>query len=123
MNEKGFMYPFSICIFLLTCIFLSIEFSQYVSEKGVVASVNQQERRQYLFLLASKTLSKQMAEGVIPIDGLAIYADIEVSYTVKPISSKEVEVTYRMRQGSLAVKAMAQYEVESGKLIKWMIPV
>lgn len=117
------MYPFSLCIFLLTSIFLSIEFSQYVSEKGVVSSVNQQERRQYLFLLTSKTLSEQMAEGIIPIDGSASYSDINVSYTVKLISSQQVEVTYRMGQGSLAVKAIAQYEVKSGKLIKWVIPV
>lgn len=123
MNEKGFMYPISLCIFLLVSLFLTIEFNQYVSEKGIVSSVNQQEKRQYLFLLTSKGISDEMAGGVIPIDGMATYTNAKVTYTVKQISNQYVEVTYFMTQGTLSVKAIAQYEVGSGKLVRWMLPV
>ncbi|MGS2776066.1 hypothetical protein ACVBAX_01700 [Robertmurraya sp. GLU-23] len=123
MNEKGFMYPISLCIFLLVSLFLTIEFNQYVSEKGIVSSVNQQEKRQYLFLLTSKRISDEMAGGVIPIDGMATYTNAKVTYTVKQISNQYVEVTYFMTQGTLSVKAIAQYEVGSGKLVRWMLPV
>lgn len=123
MNEKGFMYPISLCIFLLVSLFLTIEFNQFVSEKGIVASVNQQERRQYLFLLTSKRISEEITRGLIPVDGMATYTDTRVTYTVKRISNLHVEVTYIMIQGTLSVKAIAQYEVGSGKLVKWMLPV
>ncbi|MFC0474470.1 hypothetical protein ACFFHF_04050 [Robertmurraya beringensis] len=123
MNEKGFMYPISLCIFLLVSLFLTIEFNQYISEKGIVASVNQQERRQYLFLLTSKKISEEMEGAVIPVDGIATYSDTTVTYTVKQITSQYVEVTFFMTQGTLSIKAIAQYEVGSGKLVKWLLPV
>lgn len=123
MNEKGFMYPISLCIFLLVSLFLTIEFNQYVTEKGIVASVNQQERRQYLFLLTSKKISEEMAGGLIPGDGMATYTDTKVTYTVKQISNQHIEVTYLMIQGTLSVKAIAQYEMGSGKIVKWLLPV
>lgn len=123
MNEKGFMYPISLCIFLLVSLFLTIEFNQYISEKGVVASVNQQERRQYLFLLTSKKISEEMVGDVIPVDGIVTYPETIVTYTVKQISSQYVEVTFLMTQGTLSIKAIAQYEMGSGKLVKWLLPV
>lgn len=123
MNEKGFTYPLTLCLFLLTSLFLTIVFSQYVSEKGVVTEINQQERRQYLFLLTSKKISEQLANGEVPVNGVQTFNEITITYSVSQISQQLYDVTYTMKQGTLQIKAVAQYEGGSGKLIKWFIPV
>lgn len=123
MNEKGFTYPLSLCLFLLTSLFLTILFSQYISEKGVMTEINQQERRQYLFLLTSKKVSDQLYNGEIPVNGVETFNDITITYSVSQISLELYEVTYTLIQGTIQVKAVAQYDGVTGKLTKWLLPV
>lgn len=123
MNEKGFTYPLTLCLFLLTSLFLTIVFSQYISEKGVVTEINGQERRQYLFLLVSKNVSEEMLSGEVPVNGVETFNDITITYTVSQISLELYEVTYMLIQGSIQIKAVAQYDGKTGKLIKWFLPV
>jgi hypothetical protein len=123
MNEKGFTYPLTLCLFLLTSLFLTIVFSQYISEKGVVTEINRQERRQYLFLLMSKEVSEKLLDGEVPVNGVETFNDITIKYSISQISQELYEVTYTLIQGSIQIKAVAQYEGETGKLTKWLLPV
>jgi hypothetical protein len=123
MNDKGFTYPLTLCLFLLTSLFLTIVFNQYISEKGVVTEINRQERRQYLFLLMSKEVSEKLLNGEVPVNGVETFNDVTIKYSVSQISLELYEVTYTLIQGSIQIKAVAQYEGKSGKLTKWLLPV
>jgi hypothetical protein len=123
MNDKGFTYPLTLCLFLLTSLFLTIVFNQYISEKGVVTEINRQERRQYLFLLISKEVSEKLLNGEVPVNGVETFNDVTIKYSVSQISLELYEVTYTLIQGSIQIKAVAQYEGKTGKLTKWLLPV
>lgn len=123
MNEKGFMYPMTLCFFLLTSLLLTIEISQYISQKKFVSEIISQERRQYFFLLSSKKVSKQISEGVIPAEGIFIYDDTNVSYKVSLTSDGQYEVAFSLKQSTLQLECLARYEKVSGKLIKWLVPI
>jgi hypothetical protein len=123
MNDKGFTFPLTLCLFLLTSLFLTIVFNQYISEKGVVTEINRQERRQYLFLLMSKEVSEKLLNGEVPVNGVETFNDVTIKYSVSQISLELYEVTYTLIQGSIQIKAVAQYEGKSGKLTKWLLPV
>lgn len=123
MNEKGFMYPMTLCFFFLTSLLLTIELSQYISQVSFVKEIISQERRQYFFLLSSKKVSMQINEGLIPPEGIFIYDDSSVTYKVSLTSDGQYEVAYSLEQGTLRLECLARYEKESGKLIKWLVPI
>ncbi|MDQ0156406.1 competence type IV pilus minor pilin ComGG [Robertmurraya andreesenii] len=121
MNEKGFMFPVTLCILLIFMTFLSIHFNQYISEKRYLLEIEDFERNQFYFLLSMKKVESQLQEGLLTSKGNFIYEEGTVSYSISKIATDLFQITYRLNTDEQTdLVAMSYYDTNVQKMVKWL---
>ncbi len=121
MNEKGFMFPVTLCILLIFMTFLSIHFNQYISEKRYLLEVEDFERNQFYFLQSMKKVESQLQEGLLTSKGTLIYEEGTVSYSMSKIATDLFQITYRLNTDEQTdLVAMSYYDTNVQKMVKWL---
>lgn len=121
MNEKGFMFPVTLCILLLFSIFLTVHFHQYVTDKSYLKELEHFERNQFYFLQSLKKVERQLNEEVFDEEGTFIYEEGTVSYTTIAIGENVVQITFRLNTDKQTdLTAMCIYDTNRKKMMKWI---
>jgi hypothetical protein len=121
MNEKGFMFPVTLCILLLFSAFLMVHFNQYVSEKRLLAEVEQFERNQFYFLQSLKRLEKELQAEETNLSGSYTYERAVVSYHVVEKQVDLFQISLQLTTESQAVLlGVGYYDKKLQKISKWI---
>lgn len=121
MNEKGFMFPVTICILLLFTIFLSVQFNQYVIEKRFLVEIQYFERNQYYFLQSLQKVEKKLQDGNVGTSGSFVYEKGMVTYSIASAGANLLQITLRTKfDKEEEAMGMGYYNTELKKLTKWV---
>ncbi|WP_158318832.1 competence type IV pilus minor pilin ComGG [Robertmurraya kyonggiensis] len=121
MNEKGFMFPVTLCILLLFTIFLSVQLNQYVIEKRSLIEIEHFERNQYYFLQSLQQVEKQLQEGSSETLGSFTYEKGLVTYSITSGGSNLLQITLRSKFDTTEeAMGIGYYNKELKKLTKWL---
>ncbi|WP_449621331.1 competence type IV pilus minor pilin ComGG [Robertmurraya sp. Marseille-Q9965] len=121
MNEKGFMFPVTLCILLLFTIFLSVQFNQYIIEKRFLIEIEHFERNQYYFLQSLQQIEKQLQEGSSATSGSFTYEKGAVTYSITSGGSNLLQITLRSKLDTTEeAMGIGYYNKDLKKLTKWL---
>lgn len=121
MNEKGFMYPVTLCILILFLIFLQVHFNHYVIEKRISTEIEQFEKNQMHFIQSFKKVEATLNQDAYELVGRIIYKDGTVYYTIEEIGTNLFQITFRLQvQSRRDVTGLAFYDRDLRKIIKWI---
>lgn len=121
MNEKGFMYPVTLCILILFSIFLQVHFNHFVIEKRFSLEIEQFEKNQMHFIQSIKKVEVLLNEETYDLAGRIIYEDGTVLYTIEEIGTNLLQITFRLQVESRRdVTGLAFYDTDLRKMIKWV---
>lgn len=121
MNEKGFMFPVTLCILLLFSVFLSVQFNQYVIEKKHKIELEQFEKNQYYFLQSLKKVELLLSQEIYEPNGSFMYEGATVTYSVIDLGTNILQISFRLTTDSdLQTTATANFDKESQKISKWV---
>lgn len=121
MNEKGFMFPVTLCILLLFTIFLSVQFNQYIIEKRFLIEIEHFERNQYYFLQSLQQIEKQLQEGSSATSGSFTYENGAVTYSITSEGSNLLQITLRSKLDTTEeAMGIGYYNKDLKKLTKWL---
>lgn len=121
MNERGFMFPVTLCILLIFITFLSVHFNQYISEKRYLIELEDFERNQYYFLQSLKKVEHQLSEGVPVPNGTFLYQEGTVTYSTSEMGTNLLQITFRLHtETQTDLTAMSYYDLDLQKMTKWI---
>lgn len=121
MNERGFMFPVTLCILLIFITFLSVHFNQYISEKRYLIELEDFERNQYYFLQSLKKVEHQLREGVPAPNGTFIYQEGTVTFSTSEMGTNQLQITFRLHtEAQTDLTAMSYYDLDLQKMTKWI---
>lgn len=121
MNEKGFMFPVTLCILLLFSIFLTVHFHHYVTEKSFLMELEHFERNQFYFLQSLKKIERQLNEEVFDEEGTFIYEKGTVTYTTIEMGENIIRINFRLDTDTqTGLTAMCYYDTDKKKMMKWI---
>lgn len=121
MNEKGFMFPVTLCILLLFSVFLMVHFNQYVSEKRLLVEIEQFERNQFYFLQSLKRLERELEAEDPNLSGSFTYERAVVSYNVVEKQVDLFQISLQLTTDSQAVLlGVGYYDKKLQKISKWI---
>lgn len=121
MNERGFMFPVTLCILLIFITFLSVHFNQYISEKRYLIELEDFERNQYYFLQSLKKVEHQLSEGVPAPNGTFIYQEGTVTVSTSEMGTNQLQITFRLHtEAQTDLTAMSYYDLDLQKMTKWI---
>lgn len=126
MNERGFIYPVTLCLLLLFSTFLSIQFHQYISDKRFLKEIETFERNQFYFLQSIKRIEKNLneiteeTEEIQRFQGKFLYDNGVVTYTIEESGTNFVKVILRVRDESGSeVDGFGYYDKEFKQMVQW----
>lgn len=120
MNEKGFMYPLTLCVLLLFSIFITLQVEHYVIQAKFVNDVKFSEKKQYYFLLSLKKMEELLNEEAIVTTGYFYFKGGTVNYKVEGTQASILKVTFKFDFGmSKEVIGYGYYDKHLKKMIKW----
>jgi competence protein ComGG len=121
MNEKGFMYPVTLCILMLMSIFLTLHFNQYITEKKILKEVEQNERRHSYFLQSLKEVEQLVREDNYAATGSLVFKEGIVFYSIESSKESLLQITFRYDspQGKSTI-GVAYFDKELGQMTKWI---
>lgn len=121
MNEKGFMFPVTLCVLLLFSLFLSLHFNLYLSEKRSSIEIEHFERNQFYFLQALKKVEQLLLEEGYPLTDIFFYEKGTVTYSVSELEPELLQITYRLNtEVHTDLLAMSYYDTALQRTIKWV---
>lgn len=121
MNEKGFLFPVTLCILLLFSIFLLVHFNQYVTEKRLLLEVEEFERNQFYFLQSLVKIESELAGGEYDAAGTYRYERGDVSFTVMETDTNLYQITFQLTtEHQNALSGIGYYDPNLQKIIKWV---
>lgn len=121
MNEKGFLFPVTLCILLLFSIFLLVHFNQYVTEKRLLLEVEEFERNQFYFLQSLVKIESELAGGEYDVAGTYRYERGDVSFTVMETDTNLYQITFQLiTEHQNALSGIGYYDPSLQKIIKWV---
>lgn len=121
LNEKGFMFPVTLCILLLFSTFLSVHFNQYISDKRFLTEVEHFERNQYYFLQSLKKVENLLMMDEPYEDGAFVYEKGTVNYHIINIGEELLQINFRLNtEAQTDLTAMCYFDTKAQKVIKWI---
>jgi hypothetical protein len=121
MNEKGFMFPVSLCILLLFSIFLTVHFHQYMMERGYLTEVEQFERNQFYFLQSLKKVERLMREESFDYTGSFVYEKGTVTYKITELGESLFQIKFDLTTTHQSgATGTGFYDADLQKMIKWI---
>jgi hypothetical protein len=123
MNNKGFIYPLSLCVFLLFIHFLFLLYGIYETKKGIEISVKSSNMQEYYFLTSLLYIEEQLATQENPVlSGQKVFLHGQVFYTITQNSATTFKIDYKLNlQGGInQVVATSYYDKEQHKMTNWV---
>lgn len=121
MNEKGFMFPVTLCVLLLFSLFLSVHFNQYLSEKRFMIEVEHFERNQFYFLQSLKKVERLLQEDGYASAGSFFYEKGTVTYSIASSGNDRLQINFRLNTDTQTdLTAMSYYDTELQQMVKWV---
>lgn len=121
MNEKGFMFPITLCILLLFSIFLTIHLNQYLSDKRYLVEVEHFERNQYYFLQSLKKVENLLMLDSFNVEGTFIYEKGLVDYEIVDMNEELLRINFRLNtEEQTDLTATAYFNRNLQKMTKWV---
>ncbi|MCM3566627.1 competence type IV pilus minor pilin ComGG [Neobacillus mesonae] len=121
-SEKGFTYPFTLCLLILFLLFFSMNVERLLSERKLMHETETIQQQEYYFLSTVKKLENRLvSEGVIPTKGTIQFQEGIMNFQAEPPSgsSQTVNFTLSLKSGITALGS-GVFDTESKKLIKWI---
>lgn len=123
MNNRGFIYPLSLCIYILFIHFLFVLYGIYENKKGIEISVKSSNMQEYYFLTSLKEIEVQLATQENPVlSGAKTFLNGQVFYTITQNSATTYKIDYRLniQGGANQIVATSYYDNEQHKMTKWV---
>ncbi|WP_400242348.1 competence type IV pilus minor pilin ComGG [Niallia sp. JL1B1071] len=122
-NNKGFIYPLSLCVYILFIHFLFVLYGLYENKKGIEISVNNNNMQEYYFLTSSKDVENQLATQDTPIiAGEKVFLHGQINYTITKNSATTYKIDYKLNLQGVKnqLVATSYYDNELHKMTKWV---
>ncbi|MBU8879364.1 hypothetical protein BGM26_10250 [Bacillus sp. FJAT-29790] len=121
-NERGFTYPLTICLILLTFVLLTIQLEQYLAEKRFFKESEIIMKQEYYFLSAMKQTEVLLFEWDYDdsFSGVFTFSGGQVEYSALKLTDSLFKVTFTLKMGGdLELTSFGYYDIDAGKVIKW----
>ncbi|EOR21677.1 DNA transport platform protein [Niallia nealsonii AAU1] len=122
-NNKGFIYPLSLCVYILFIYFLFILYGIYVNKKGIEVSVKNSNMQEYYFLSSLKEIEHELSTEEHPeLSGTKTFLHGNVFYTIEKNSRTTFKIDYQlnMKAGIKPIYAISYFDMEQNKMTKWI---
>ncbi|WP_077213954.1 competence type IV pilus minor pilin ComGG [Bacillus dakarensis] len=121
MNEKGFMYPVTLCILMLFSIFLAVQFNQYLAEKKLLQEISHLERNQSYFLQSLIKVEKLLINGNVGTSGKIYFEEGTVTYEIQPINAYMLQIIFNLKvvDNDSILTGFGYFDLEYMKMISW----
>ncbi|MFE8702494.1 competence type IV pilus minor pilin ComGG [Cytobacillus sp. FJAT-54145] len=120
MNERGFLYPFTLCVLLIFSTFLLVQSNLYLDEKRLLNEIEQMEKSRYYFLSSIKKMEFILAEESFENAGHLLFRDGGVHYIIEEETDR-FKITFNLTVGSNDnLMGIGYYDKVSKKMIKWI---
>ena len=122
-NNKGFIYPLSLCVYILFIYFLFILYGIYVNKKGIEVSVKNSNMQEYYFLSTLKEIEYELSTEEHPeLSGTKTFLHGDVFYTIEKNSRTTFKIDYQliMKAGIKPIYAISYFDTEQNKMTKWI---
>jgi len=123
MKNKGFIYPLSLCVYILFISFLFILYGLYEKKKGIEISVRNSNMQEYYFLSSLKEIEYELSTEEHPeLAGTKTFLHGNVFYTIEKNSSTTFKIDYQlnMQAGIKPIYAVSYFDMEQNKMTKWI---
>lgn len=122
LNEKGFFYPISLCIYLLVIQFLLLYFGVYLNKRGIEEEAISSLKQEYYFMSTLKDIENQLVSGVSPsLKGTYTYLHGDVSYVITQQSSVDYKIDYKLTlKENTSVSGTSYFNKTQNKMKKWV---
>lgn len=121
-NEKGFLYPLTLCFLLLFSTALLISTEYYLTIKKMKAETENILKMDYCLLRTVQLLEASFSteESVEP-SGTIIVADVQADYTIAEMTESLWDVTIIWKKEDyILFKAHAYYDRDIQQIYKWV---
>ena len=120
-NERGFVYPLSLCFLIFFSLILLIAVEQNLTEKRFYKETKTILVGEYYLLSALKETEGQLRTDVLPQTGSFKYINGEVVYKRRVLSSVIIEVTLTLKlKTNEQWVVIAHYDKGLEKMVKWI---
>ncbi|MDR4314411.1 Uncharacterised protein [Niallia circulans] len=122
-NNKGFIYPLSLCVYILFIHFLFILYGIYVNKKGIDSGVKNSNIQEYYFLSSLKEIELDLSTKENPdLSGTKNFLHGNVFYTIEKNSRTTFKIDYqlKMQGGVKPIYAISYFDIEQNKMTKWV---
>lgn len=121
LNEKGFMFPVTLCIFLLFSIFLTVHVNQYIADKKYLIEVENFERNQFYFLQSLKKVESLLILDSLNEEGSFIYERGKVDYKIVDMGEGQLRINFRLNTDEQTdLTATGYFDRNLQKVSKWI---
>ncbi|WP_193224529.1 competence type IV pilus minor pilin ComGG [Bacillus sp. B1-b2] len=122
LNERGFIYPLSLCIYLLFIQFLLLLYDVYQNKKAIEVEATHSIIQEYYFLSVIKEVENQLAHNEIASSkGIYSFINGEVHYTINSSSTQEYKIDYKLYHfNKKAVSGTSYFNKEQNRMVKWV---
>ena len=121
-SEKGFIYPLSLCIYLLFIQFLILFFGIYINKRTIELESVNSIMQEYYFLSALVDIEDQLVHNESPSStGVYAFVNGDVYYTIVQQSSVDYKIDYQLwLSGKKPISGTSYFNKEQNKMIKWV---
>ena len=122
-NEKGFTYPFTLCLIIVFSIVLAIHIDQYVIEKGMLVETETILKQDYYLLSSVRKIESKLAanNGETLDAGSFEFYDGHADFQVTKITETVWEINIQLMTGKkIVIMGIAYYDSGRQKVIQWI---
>src|SRR4051812_28888182 len=121
-NEKGFIYPLTLCLMILFSTVLAISIEHYLNEKRMLTETMTIVKQDYYLLKTVQTLESSLAANEsISTTGSFEFDDGHADYSISELTSSLWEITIHLKTGSATeISGFAYYDKDLQRMIKWI---
>lgn len=122
-NNKGFIYPLSLCVYILFIHFLFVLYGIYVNKKGIDSGVKNSKIQEYYFLSSLKEIEHELSTNEHPdLSGTKTFLHGDVFYTMEKNSRTTFKIDYqlKMQDEIKPIYTISYFDMEQNKMTKWV---
>ena len=120
-NEKGFLYPLTLCFILLfTTVFL-LSMGHFLNMKKMTRETENVLKMDTYLLRTVQLLEETFAAEDLEPTGTIVFTEVQAEYSIIKMTESVWDITIFMKKDGMTVfKAHAYYDYDLQRIYKWI---
>lgn len=119
-NQKGFVYPITLCVLILFSTVFTIHMEQILTEKKMLKETETILQQDYYFLSTIEMIKNNFREGIHENAGVVEFNNGQATFDMEELTTSLIQITIHINIEDNEVYSIAYYDRDSHQIIKWI---